>query len=1371
MRIILLIIIFSNLIFSIEIISYNEIGHNNFGREFYLSVPPNLSFENQSHKEFVNFIFFSPFDANVIIEVPSKGFRRELKLEANVSSGLKININTIQPLIKTGMVDLFYDLEIKNAATIIKSDYPISVVVLSDFENTSDSYLAIPKENLGNEYVVSSFTDASDRYEGFNTLKSNAMIIATEDDTEVEFFYPSENTKFEVRGLKVSGNTFKRTLQEGDVWILSSVMANDDLSNARITSNKAISVISSNQCANIPNDNKWCDFIMNMEIPTQYWGKSYIISKYDFKKYSPIIRIFAAENNTKIYQNGTLIGEINNVFSKDEKSYIELQRPLDNFFQPFIISSDKAISVTSYNTGDEEDLKNVPNGGPFMMSLPSIENMTKFTSISSPNFPQDVSFNNNYVNLLFELDESNNIPNSFEIGYISGNIFKWEKIKDNIGIKSAQKINIPYNNMTYGVVNFKLPNNGHFKFKSDYNFTLINYGVSEFKSYGYPGNINLVLNQGIDTIAPIVNWSVNCNSQFEGEILEDNLKGNLLIPDSNLTNMIVLDKSKNPAKFTIDIIDNKKAASGTIRVWDVYGNITDTKITYTPQNITLNPNNFTIHSKSNVENTFDFEIKNNSKEDFILTNLYADYDNINFYIDGIEFNNSSTYNIIANGKIKVIAVFTSEIDTTFRTNIYTGDDCLIQKLGIVDINISSPIIEVSDISFQDAIVGQEQVKQFVIYNKSKVDLILSGVIYPNINDFDVFGLPLLSELNKYTIHPGQNLTAYVRVISSKIGDLKDSIKFISDADIKDSVCYIDATILDPGLIVNSFDFGKKVINHKDRLINPYLSDTLKLINFGKYPIEIEDIKVLNELHKSAFKFNTNDFIGKVLNSDDSLSFVVGFLPEELGNHTLEIEFILKNDIKTASTLKLSGFGSQAKLDFKDTLDFGKVQINSDYKVEFFNIKNTQEDWEFYSKLDSFNLEFNANLAEEYGFTITQNGKQEIEVGQTNSLLITFSPKSNGIKTLPINVTSNASGKKVFYIKGTGIESKLSISNKIVSASACEGEKDTLFVTLTNDGNSEIHLEPLRFNPIIPEFKFLDPSYSLNEFTLNVNQSITIPIEFQSFGISKNLNLIVKEKKNLIANEIEVIGTNKLYDNEFEIIPLKQSVEVSKPALSSVVLENNNELIDANLKDISLIITYDPSILNLQQNSIKVGNYLSSNYIVDNVTKIDNGKIQFDLISINGESIKQGGELVSFIFNTFLSNKEENYSTVNIDMISKNTQCVNFNSDKDQIIETILNCSDEYRKIESDVVPFYIEKITPNPLNKNIKLTYAIPFSSNVSIVLLDLNGNIVKSYVNSYKEKGYYDFDLNIENLSNGQYFLRILSGTFIENTSLIINK
>ena len=319
MKFTILIFLLSNLLFSNETNKYPEVGFNNFGTEFILTVPPNLSVPNQEHLEFINFIFFSPFDTKVKIEIANKGYSKELTLKPNENNGFKIPATIVQPYIKSGYVDYYYDMVIKNSAVKITSEMPISVLIYSDFENTGDSYLAIPMQNLGKEYVVSNYNDNSDFYKGFISLNSNVSIIATEDDTEIEFFYPSENTKIDIYGNKVSGQKFSKKLNKSDIWVMSSVSNGDDLSNARIKSNKPISVISSNQCANIPSQTEWCNFIMNMETPAEFWGYSYIVSKYEYKKYEPIVRIYAKESNTDIYINGEFYQKIENVYDTEKK--------------------------------------------------------------------------------------------------------------------------------------------------------------------------------------------------------------------------------------------------------------------------------------------------------------------------------------------------------------------------------------------------------------------------------------------------------------------------------------------------------------------------------------------------------------------------------------------------------------------------------------------------------------------------------------------------------------------------------------------------------------------------------------------------------------------------------------------------------------------------------------------------------------------------------------------------------------------------------------------------------------------------------------------------------------------------------------------
>lgn len=1365
MKLTFFIILFSFLLFSQENSSYPEIGHNNFGTEFVLTVPPNLSIPNQEHLEFINFIFYSPFDTKVKIEVANKGYVKELSLKANINNGFKIPATIVQPYMKTGYVDSYFDIVVKNSAIKITSEYPISVLVLSDFDNSGDSYLAIPKQHLGNEYVVSSYTDVSDFYKDFTSLKSNVSLVATEDSTVIEFFYPAENTIMDVKGIEISGETFTKKLNKNDIWIMSSVLSGDDLSNARIKSNKPISVISSNQCANIPSNTKWCNFIMNMETPTEYWGYSYVVSKYEYKKYEPVIRIYAKENNTDIYVDGVYYETILNVYDKTKKSFIELPRTNENNFDPFIISSDKPILVSSYSTGDEEDLKPTPNGGPSMLNIPSIESMTNFINVSSPNYAQDVSFNENYVNLLFELDESNDVPVSFEYGFLEGKRFNWYKVKNSLNITYAKKISNPHNNKTYGVIGLKLPSNGNIKFRSDYKFTMINYGFNEFKSYAFQSLYNLVSNEITDLEAPIINWEISCDSKIIGEIIEENLKGNLLIPDSNLVNMKVIDRSVNPAEFEIDIIDINKPAAGTIKVWDVYGNISEEKIIYSPKNIRINPKYIEINEKINNKLIGNFEIENLSDTDYYLKDIITEINEIEFKYNGVEISElDDPIKIVGNSSIYIEYSGMFSNDTIVESKILLDDGCFTYDKSYIKINIETPQIYVSDVNFQDVSKGQNQIKNFAIYNRSNVPLTITDIIYPNIFDFEVPGLPIINDKNPLIIAPKSDYKLEIILKSNKIGNLFDSLKVVSDAPTYDNVCYIYARILEPGLVCEAFDFGRREVYNSAFNDVDYIIDTIKIWNYGSKDLIIKNLNVINS---NSDYFEIEDLRNKLVEKNKFINYFVRYKPLEVGNHHLEIKVNLVNDIETNSNIRLSGIGVLSKIKTADTLDFGNVYINTS-ETKFINLLN--EEYEFSNDLSKLLLKYDINSLNSNYFIFNEN-ETHLEINESKEFEVKFEPKKLGYFETIIELLGNYDGNREIILRGVCVDSRLEILSDKFNSIACEGEKDTLTVKIKNNGTSTLILEPLRFDPIVPEYSFLQPELSLNEFQIEADSTKEIKIEFTSFGNDRQIDLILKDKTKLLPEIIELTGNNKLFENVYEIKPLKQSVEVSQPALSKIILEGNQNIDESDVKDLRISVSYDPSILSLQDKTITLSSQLKNKYEIENIEKIDNGKYQFDLLSLGDWRIDKDMELASFIFNTYLSNSSSNVSKVKIDIVSKNSDCVNFKTSEDAEIETLLNCAEEFQKVNSTLIPFNISEINPNPINSNLNVDYSFPFDSEVKIALYDINGSEVRNYVDEFKNTGFYYFDLNIDNLSNGYYFIIYSAGDFNKRIPLIINK
>jgi len=93
-----------------------------------------------------------------------------------------------------------------------------------------------------------------------------------------------------------------------------------------------------------------------------------------------------------------------------------------------------------------------------------------------------------------------------------------------------------------------------------------------------------------------------------------------------------------------------------------------------------------------------------------------------------------------------------------------------------------------------------------------------------------------------------------------------------------------------------------------------------------------------------------------------------------------------------------------------------------------------------------------------------------------------------------------------------------------------------------------------------------------------------------------------------------------------------------------------------------------------------------------------------------------------------------------------------------------------------VKQFELKQNYPNPFNPSTKIKYSIPSNiqretSNVSLKVYDVLGNVVATLVNEQQPAGAYEVEFNAGNLSSGIYFYRLVSGSFIQTKKLILLK
>jgi uncharacterized protein (TIGR02145 family) len=78
---------------------------------------------------------------------------------------------------------------------------------------------------------------------------------------------------------------------------------------------------------------------------------------------------------------------------------------------------------------------------------------------------------------------------------------------------------------------------------------------------------------------------------------------------------------------------------------------------------------------------------------------------------------------------------------------------------------------------------------------------------------------------------------------------------------------------------------------------------------------------------------------------------------------------------------------------------------------------------------------------------------------------------------------------------------------------------------------------------------------------------------------------------------------------------------------------------------------------------------------------------------------------------------------------------------------------------------------PNPFNPNTVISYSLPLSSNVRLIVYNSLGQTVKVLENGFKNAGNYSIIFNAAELASGTYFYKIEAGQFTQIKKMILLK
>jgi hypothetical protein len=89
------------------------------------------------------------------------------------------------------------------------------------------------------------------------------------------------------------------------------------------------------------------------------------------------------------------------------------------------------------------------------------------------------------------------------------------------------------------------------------------------------------------------------------------------------------------------------------------------------------------------------------------------------------------------------------------------------------------------------------------------------------------------------------------------------------------------------------------------------------------------------------------------------------------------------------------------------------------------------------------------------------------------------------------------------------------------------------------------------------------------------------------------------------------------------------------------------------------------------------------------------------------------------------------------------------------------------------VPLYYKLYQnyPNPFNPSTKIKFDIPAKEHVKLVVYDMLGRELSVLVNEILQAGTYETEWNSGRISSGIYFVKLVSGSYMNNIKMILIK
>jgi hypothetical protein len=1354
-------------------------GPTNSGTDFWLSFPANWEF--QATQKYVRLYITAGTKTKVNVWTGPNLLKTIYTVPYDVVTVDLPQYEAQAGIVRDDAAPVPDDQIYPKRAVHVESEAPIVVYGINRTNYTSDGMLALPLNALGKEYVVASARDIADGT--VQKLPSQYMIIAPYDNTSVQILNPKDTPNHK------AGERFTINMMKGDVFSAMSIGFGGDLSGSYILANKPIAVTAGQNCTYLPDQNyPACDHLEEMMLPVSSWGKFYHSVPYATRRKADLFRIFAGDNNAKIYINGTLYATLATKGGEEGVGWLEY---LPLIRENIEFTSDKPIYVGQYNNSQNYD--GVATD-PFYLVLTPVEQYQTQLVFTTPakDFPQ------NYINLVCDSTAL------FGIEIAPGGTNKWEKLTAIYGADSK-----PFPTKIYGqryVGKTFLINPGTYRMRGPKPFAGYIYGYGSYDSYGYPLSVAVGdLTKPLDIDAPVITGTPDCFGTILNGVVTDKPDSDAI--RSNLSSIFLDTASYNydlkvkdftagndqSTTYTLTVVDRTQDAQAVIVASDMRGNSSYDTVRYSAFNVDITPSpadlgtitvgdkktgQLTITNKSARSITIKRALLKDGAQGFVLLSPAGSF------VLGPAGSPTD--------KVTADVEFTATKSGRYEDSLGLEDECGLRYLALIRANVGRPIIHVTDKDFGKQPVTTTTPGQIEIRNESTDGgtLVVTGGSGPDVTAFTLpNGLPAFP----LTLKQGESQPLNVNFRPDLPQKYIDSIYFTHNAPP-------DPANKDFGELrgegTNSSMLATPYKWPAIRVPNdwpnaPFVPATVELKNLGNSPIRVVGIKAKRggplPGDVADFFIDESQLQGVQLAGGASITVNVGFKPPRIGTQydTIVYETVPAQESEVVTYLEGSGYlPALTTVDY----DFGSMPVGGAEvpKKIAFELAGTHMDpgkdavtitgFRFTSDQANGLFDFRADLPAPVTLVPGTNDKLEFDgffqahaAGLRNASVTAIS--SDSLDPSISKTTSNWTGT------GDAVQGGIIATAKGDTVRGiCTPGSGLLQVVLGNDASAGADMEVtgLKLSGVGGDFTIIDPDPN-TPFTLKPGQTKTIQVRYSpsAKGEQKGTVDVLSATGRILG--IPILGSSSEVEAAMRVklTAEHELVELGKDLTATVVLDTAT--IDKvggplNTQNYTVTLNYDPKQLQPRTGpaDIKLGTPVNAAGATATVNAAATaaGKLVIDISSPS--PLSGYGDLISVPFGVIFTT--DSVRSVTADVAVNDIGCATIDVVGDTI-GVLPICGLNLRIIELTNGSYTLDQNSPNPFNPTTKISYSLGLDGPTKMLLYDDKGTLVQVLVDEYQQPGRYELTLDVSNLPSGVYYYTIVSGTWKQTRRMTVLK